>query len=151
MWSSTAPSRDSTPECQAFAINGGATWTKAEITSDALDPSKVGNTPKHQADLIFQLVPQVEMKNVTLGAAFYGTTGSFASDGNSLRMPGYVVTNAFLQYRPTKNVTVMLNANNLFDVLGFVEVDANSVPASGVVTARTINPRTISASLRFAF
>lgn len=135
----------------AFAINGGATWTKAEITSDALDPSKVGNTPKHQADLIFQLVPQVEMKNVTLGAAFYGTTGSFASDGNSLRMPGYVVTNAFVQYRPTENVTVMLNANNLFDVLGFVEVDANSVPASGVVTARTINPRTISASLRFTF
>lgn len=134
-----------------FLINGGATWTKAEITKDALDPTKVGNTPKHQADLIFQVTPQIETERFTVGANFYGTTGSFAGDTNQLKMPGYVVTNAFLQYRPTDRVSIMLNANNLFDVLGLVDVDANYIPTSGVVTARTINPRTISTSLRFNF
>ena len=134
-----------------FAINGGATWTQAEITADALDPSKVGNTPKHQADLIFQVTPQIETERFTVGANFYGTTSSFAGDSNQLKMPGYVVTNAFVQYRPTDRVTLSLNANNLFDVLGLVEVDADFIPSSGVVTARTINPRTISTSLRFSF
>lgn len=134
-----------------FAINGGATWTKAEITADALDPAKVGNTPKHQADLIFQVTPQVETERFTVGANFYGTTSSYAGDSNQLKMPGYVITNAFFQYRPTDRVTLSLNANNLFDVLGLVEVDADFIPSSGVVTARTVNPRTISTSLRFSF
>ncbi|MCT2401364.1 TonB-dependent receptor [Novosphingobium mangrovi (ex Huang et al. 2023)] len=134
-----------------FAINGGATWTKAEITADALDPTKIGNTPRHQADLIFQVTPQVETERLTVGANFYGTTGSYAGDSNQLKMPGYVVTNAFVQYRPNDRVSIMLNANNLFDVLGLVDVDAEFIPSSGVVTARTINPRTVSASLRFNF
>ncbi|KHK89713.1 TonB-dependent receptor [Novosphingobium malaysiense] len=134
-----------------FSVYGGATWTQAEITADALDPTKIGNTPKQQADLIFQVTPQVEVESFTIGANFYGTTSSYTGDSNQLKMPGYVVTNAFVQYRPTDRVTVMLNANNLFDVLGLVEVDADFIPSSGVVTARTINPRTISASLRFNF
>ncbi|MCJ2180875.1 TonB-dependent receptor domain-containing protein, partial [Novosphingobium album (ex Hu et al. 2023)] len=134
-----------------FLVNGGATWTKAEITRDVIDPSTVGNTPKHQADLIFQVTPQVETKRFSVGANFYGTTSSYAADNNGLKMPGYVVTNAFVQYRPNERVSIMLNANNLFDVLGLVEVDAGFIPSSGVVTARTINPRTISTSLRFNF
>lgn len=134
-----------------FSITGGATWTQAEITADAIDATTVGNTPKHQADLIFQVTPQVETERFTVGANFYGTTSSFAADSNQLKMPGYVVTNAFIQYRPTDRVMLALNANNLFDVLGLVEVDANYIPSSGVVTARTVNPRTISASLRFSF
>lgn len=134
-----------------FSVNGGATWTKSEIMSDALDPAKVGNTPKNQADLIFQLTPQVELEQFSVGASFYGTTSRFASDANQLKMPGYIISNAFVQYRPTDRVTFMLNANNVFDVLGLVEVDAEFIPSSGVVTARTVNPRTVSASLSFKF
>ena len=132
-------------------VTGGATWTKAEITKDLLNPATVGNTPKHQADLIFQITPQIETERFTIGTNFYGTTDSFTGDTNQLKMPGYVITNAFVQYRPTDNVTVMLNANNLFDVRGFVEVDADFIPTSGVVTARTVNPRTVSATLSFKF
>ncbi|MCJ2187583.1 TonB-dependent receptor [Novosphingobium beihaiensis] len=134
-----------------FLINGGATWTKAEITADNIDASTVGNTPKQQADLIFQLTPQIETQRFTVGANFYGTTSAYTGDSNQLKVPGYVVTNAFVQYRPTDRVTIMLNANNLFDVLGLVDVDGEFLPSSGVVTARTINPRTISTSLRFNF
>jgi len=134
-----------------FSLTGGATWTKAEITADAINPATVGNKPKHQADIIFQLVPQVETGRFTLGAGIYGTTSSWAGDLNQLKMPGYVAVNAFAQLRATERVTVMLNANNLFDALGLVEVDAEFIPSSGVVTARTINPRTLSAAVRFAF
>lgn len=134
-----------------FNVTGGATWTKAEITKDVINPATVGNSPKHQADLIFQLTPQIETERFTVGLNFYGTTDSFTGDTNQLKMPGYVVTNAFVQFHPAERVTVMLNANNLFDVRGFVEVDGDFIPTSGVLTARTINPRTISTSLSFKF
>ena len=134
-----------------FSLTGGATWTKAEITDDAINPATVGNKPKHQADLIFQLMPQVETERFTLGAGIYGTTASWAGDLNQLKMPGYVAVNAFAQFRATDRVTLMVNANNLFDTRGMVEVDAEFIPSSGVVTARTINPRTVSAAVRFAF
>lgn len=134
-----------------FSINGGATWTKAEITKDALDPAKVGNTPKHQADLIFQLTPQIETERFTVGTNIVGTAESYAGDTNQLKVPGFVAVNAFVQYRPTERIMLMVNANNLFDTMGLVEVDADFLPSNGVVTARTINPRTISTSLRFSF
>jgi outer membrane receptor protein involved in Fe transport len=134
-----------------FSVYGGATWTKAEITKDAIIASNVGHTPKHQADLIFQLTPQIETARFAIGANVEGTTSSFASDTNQLKMPGFVVVNPFLQYRPTERVTLTVNANNVFNALGLVDVDADYIPSNGVVTARTINPRTISTSLRFSF
>lgn len=134
-----------------FSVTGGATWTKAEITADAIVPGNVGHTPKHQADLIFQVMPQVEAGPVAVGAIVEGTTESFAGDTNQLKMPGWVTVNAFVQYRPVERVTLMLNANNLFDEAGLVEVDGEFIPANGIVTARTINPRNVSASVRFDF
>jgi len=134
-----------------FSMNAGATWTKAKITADAYVPANVGNSPKHQADLIFQAMPQVEAGPVTFGAAIEGTTSSFAGDTAQLKMPGWVTVNPFVQYKPIENVTLMVNANNLFDVAGLVEVDAEFLPTNGIGTARTINPRTISASIRFDF
>ena len=80
-----------------------------------------------------------------------GTTGSFAQDTNQLKMPGYTTVNAFLQVRPTEGLQLALNANNLFNVLGLAEVTQASIPATGVVTARAINGRTLSASARFSF
>lgn len=132
-----------------FMLNAGATWTKAKITADALNPATVGNTPKHQADLIFQVIPQVELKTLTIGMAAYGTTSSHAQDNNLLKMPGYTIFNGFLQYRPTERIMLSVNANNLFDKAALVEVAEGRIPASGLVTVRTVNPRTISASVRF--
>ena len=45
----------------------------------------------------------------------------------------------------------MLNANNIFDTLGIVEISQGALPANGIVTARTINPRTVSAAVRVNF
>lgn len=135
----------------AFRLNGGATFTKAEITADALTPAMVGNTPKHQADLIFQITPQYETENFTIGANVIGTTNSYAGDDNKLKLPGYALVNGFVQYRLTDGLLVSLNANNLFNKLAIIETQETVFPASGTSLARTVNGRTVSASVRFDF
>ena len=134
-----------------FDLTAGATYTDAKIDSDLNDPTVVGNTPRHQAHFIFEVTPQVELKYVTFGVNATGTTSSYAQDSNQLKLPGYTTVNAFLQVRPTRNVQLSLNANNVFDVLGLAEVTQASIPATGIVTARAINGRTVSGSLRFNF
>jgi outer membrane receptor protein involved in Fe transport len=66
-------------------------------------------------------------------------------------VPGFTTTNAFVQFRPVDRVTLAVNANNLFDVLGDHRDRRRDDPANGVTSAHVLNGRTISASLRFDF
>jgi outer membrane receptor protein involved in Fe transport len=134
-----------------FGLTAAATYTDAEITADAITPALVGNVPRRQAKFIFAATPQVSTDRFTIGAVFIGTTSSFASDTNELTMPGYVTTNAFVQFRPTERLLLSLNANNMFDVTALTGVDANVIPTSGVVSVRPLNGRTASVSARFEF
>jgi outer membrane receptor protein involved in Fe transport len=134
-----------------FRLNAGATFTKAKITADVLAPVMVGHVPKHQADLIFQVTPQYESDNFTIGANVIGTTTSFAGDDNKLKLPGYALVNGFVQYRLTDGLLVSLNANNLFNTLAVIETQETAFPATGILQARTVNGRTVSASVRFDF
>ncbi|HEV7352165.1 MAG TPA: TonB-dependent receptor [Brevundimonas sp.] len=133
-----------------FSLTGSATWTSAEIT-DAADPTLIGNTPRHQADLIYALLPQYDTDLFTVGASIVGTTESYSQDVNGLVMPAYTTVNAFLQVRPIDRVVVSLNANNLFDELALVDVSAPTVPANGLSLVRVLPGRNVSASVRFYF
>jgi len=134
-----------------FSITAGATYTKAKITEDKLDPTLTGKEPRHQPAWTFEATPQFETKHFTVGANVVGLTGSYAQDSNLLRMPGFTVVNAFLQVRPLPRVQLMLNANNLFDKIGFFEISQSTVPANGIGSGRAINGRTVSGSLRYDF
>lgn len=134
-----------------FALTAGATYTDAEITRDDVDPSVVGNTPRHQAGFIFQATPQVATDRFSIGAVFIGSTDSYAQDNNVLKMPGFVTTNAFVQVRPADRLLLTVNASNLFDVAAFTAFDDGTIPATGIVRSRPLNQRTISATLRFDF
>ena len=134
-----------------FRLNAGATFTKAKITADALVAAMVGNVPKHQADLIFQVTPQYETERFTIGANVIGTTASYAGDDNKLKLPGNALVNGFVQYRVTDTLLVSLNANNMFNTLAIIETQETALPATGIVQARTANGRTVSASVRFDF
>lgn len=134
-----------------FSVAAGATYTDAKISSDALHPEFVGNKPRHQADLIFSVTPQVELKYATVGANVIGTTSSYAQDTNQLKLPGYTLVNAFVQFRPTERVELMLNANNLFNELALADVEQAAITASGLVAGRAYNGRTVSATLRYDF
>ncbi len=134
-----------------FGLTAAVTYTDAEITDDLITPELIGNVPRRQAKFIFQATPQVTTDRFSVGAVFIGTTGSFASDTNELKMPGYVTTNAFLQFRPADRLLLSLNANNMFDVTALTGVDANVIPNSGVVSVRPLNGRTATVSARFEF
>ena len=133
-----------------FSLTAGATVTSAEIT-EAEDPALIGNTPRRQADVIFQLMPQYETDLYTVGASIVGTTESFSQDQNRLTMPGYATVNAFVQVRPVDRIVLSLTASNLFDEVAITDVASESLPASGVVLAQTLPGRTVNAAVRFYF
>jgi outer membrane receptor protein involved in Fe transport len=116
-----------------------------------LNPAVEGNRPRRQAKFIFQATPQVDVGRLTVGANVIGTTDSFAQDNNGLKMPGYTQVNAFVSVHPTENVTLSVNGNNLFDVKGITEAEEGAIPTNGIVRARSITGRTISAAVRVGF
>ncbi|MFO6445871.1 TonB-dependent siderophore receptor [Erythrobacter sp. NE805] len=133
-----------------FSLTAGATWTDAEI-KDALDATTIGNTPRRQADLVYQATAQYEQGPFTVGANVVGTTDSYTQDSNQLKLPAYTQVNAFLAFRPIERVELGLNATNLFNVVGYTEAEEGSIPANGFVRARSIAGRTVLASVRFDF
>jgi outer membrane receptor protein involved in Fe transport len=135
----------------SFSIAGSGTYTDSKITRDALNPATVGNRPKRQAKFVYNITPQFDIDKLTVGANVVGTSSSFTQDSNNLKLPGFTQVNAFASFRPIERVQLSLNANNLFDVNGFTEAEEDSIPANGVVRARSINGRTVSASVRFEF
>jgi outer membrane receptor protein involved in Fe transport len=134
-----------------FSVTAGATYTDAKITSDAQFPELVGNKPRHQADFIYAVTPQVDLKYGTVGVNVIGTTSSYAQDSNQLKLPAYTLVNAFVQVRPIENVQLMLNVNNLFNTLALSDSEQASIPASGVILGRAYAGRTASATLRYTF
>jgi outer membrane receptor protein involved in Fe transport len=133
-----------------FSLSAGVTWTDAEIV-DALDATTIGNTPRRQADFVYQATAQYDTDSFTLGANIVGTTDSFTQDSNQLVLPAFAQVNAFLAFRPIDRVEVGLNAQNLFNATGFTEAEEGSIPGNGIVRARSIAGRTVLASVRFDF
>jgi len=134
-----------------FSLMIGATYTKAKITRDLLDPTLTGKEPRHQPDWTFFATPSVDLGRAVIGASIAGVTKSFAQDSNLLVMPGFTTVDLFGHVKLFKGGSLQVNANNVFNTLGIFEVNQASVPANGIGFARAINGRTISASFRFDF
>lgn len=129
-----------------FGIAAGATYTDAKIkkwNGSTSDPF-VGNTPRRQADWVFQVAPSYSIGKFTVGGAVIGTTKSYAGFDNRLEMPGYVVVNASLGYEFNDEASFGLSVNNLFNKLGITEVE-------GDFSARTTQARSVLASLKYRF
>ena len=120
-----------------FTLSAGATWTDAEI-KDSLNAAVIGNTPRRQADFVYQATAQYDDGFFKAGANMIGTTDSFTQDSNQLELPAYAQVNAFLAVRPVDRVEVALNATNLFNSEGYTEAEEGSIPANGIVRARSI-------------
>lgn len=136
-----------------FDLRGGATWTDAEIAKDNITPANEGNVPRRQADLVYQVTPALDFGMVRTGLNIVGTTKAYAQDNNQLVLPAYTQVNAFVNVRPMEGLELSVNANNLFNTVGITEAEEGSI-VSGVdnyVRARSINGRTVSASVRFDF
>lgn len=136
-----------------FDFSGGATYTKAEITADRLNPANVGNTPRRQADWVFQGTGSYTWGAFRVGANVVGTTESFAQFDNQLVLPGYVIVNPFASYDLTEELALTLNVNNVFDEFAVTESEEGSIVpnTTNVLRARTLNGRTATVSLRYTF
>lgn len=133
-----------------ITASAGLTWTDAEIRRDA-NTALIGNTPRRQADVIYQGAVQYEQDLFTIGVNAVGTTDSYTQDNNDLKLPAYVQVNAFAAIRPVENIEMSINVNNLFNSVGYTEAEEGSIPGNNIVRARSIVGRTVSASLRFDF
>jgi len=134
-----------------FNLTGGLTYTDAEIRRDAVNPANVGNTPRRQADVIYQVTPSYGWRGHLIGANIVGTTSSFSQDVNQLELPGFAQINLFLNLRLTEGLIAAVNVNNVTNAFGLTEAEEGVLPASGIVRGRPINGRTTSVALRYAF
>ena len=139
-----------------FDIGGSITWTNAEIKKDFFNPQFEGNTPRRQADFIYNANASYKFgkeSNHAFGVSVIGTTKSFAQDNNELIMPGYAYFNPYLKLQLTKGLTAALNVNNLFDTIGITEVEEGAINenTNNIVRARAINGRTTSLTLAYRF
>lgn len=127
-----------------FSLMGGMTYTNAKIVG-ANDPSIIGKTPHRQANFVYQITPSYTMGDAVVGLSVIGTTKSWGDDGNTLTLPGFNVVNAFANYQWTPKVQVSLSVNNLLNTIGYTEVEGDGH------AARSINGRTIRATVKYAF
>ncbi|MCW1381925.1 TonB-dependent receptor [Novosphingobium sp. KCTC 2891] len=136
-----------------FDLRAGATYTHATIAKDAITPANEGNRPRRQAELLYSFTPALDFGAARVGFNVIGTTKAFAQDNNQLVFPAYAQVNAFVNVHPVDNVEVSLNANNLFNATGITEAEEGAIVdnATNFVRARSINGRTISASVKYTF
>ncbi|WP_298341539.1 TonB-dependent receptor [uncultured Algibacter sp.] len=136
-----------------FSFNGSFTWTKAEIDGGA----NKGNTPRRQADLVYNLSPSYNFgddRQHALALSVLGTSKSYAQDDNDLVMPAYAYFNLIGRAGLTKGLALVLSVNNLFDTVGITEVEGNGDGAFGsdrLVRARSISGRSTTLSLQYKF
>ena len=128
----------------SFHVAGGGTYTNAKITASN-DPTTVGKKPRRQADFTWQLTPGYSIGNVDIGAAIIGTTKSFGDDQNTITMPGFTVVNPYVSYQFNPKTSIMLAANNVFNALGYTEIEGDGH------AARAVNGRTWRATLKYQF
>lgn len=129
-------------------IAGGATLTDAKITSGANE----GKTPRRQAKLVYQISPTWSSGPLEIGGALIGTTKSYAQNDNVVELPAFAVVNAFVNYEIIKNATISLGVNNLFDKVGYTEAEPqNNLGSNPLYIARSINGRSVKATLKYQF
>jgi outer membrane receptor protein involved in Fe transport len=133
-----------------FRLAGGFTYTNAKIKESNV-ARIVGQTPRRQADVVYQITPSYTFADLTVGGSIIGTTKS-KDDGPgdegkgllTINLPAYTVVNAFANYQFTQSLQLSLGANNLFNKIGYTESNDNRA-------ARSINGRTVKVGLKYTF
>lgn len=134
-----------------FDIKAGLTYTHAEI-KEAIDPTIIGNKPRRTPTVMYSINPNVNIEKLSFGFFVVGSTKAYTQDNNMLVMPGYAIVNPYISYNLMKNMTLNVNANNIFNALAITEVEEGSlIGTNGIVRARTLPGRTFAASVKFDF
>lgn len=134
-----------------FDIKAGLTYTDAEI-KNAIDKTIIGNMPRRTPKVMYSFNPNVNIEKLSFGFFAVGSTKAFTQDSNKLIMPGYIVVNPYISYQLLKNLTLNVNANNVFNALAITEAEEGTLQGTnGIIRARTLTGRTFGASVKFDF
>lgn len=130
----------------ALRVTGGVTLTDAEITATAPGgEAAIGNTPRRQARVVYQLAPTYTVGDALFGVGVIGTSKAWADDAHTILMPAYHVVNGFLNYQVSAPLSVSLSFNNLFNKIGYTEVEGDGH------AARSITGRSVKLGLKYSF
>ena len=68
-------------------------------------------------------------------------------------MPAYALVNGTVSVDVSRGLSLGVNANNLFNALGFTESEEGSITEGQVnyLRARSVTGRTVAATLRYGF
>ena len=134
---------------QGLDVKAGLTYTHAEI-KNAIDPTIIGNMPRRTPKLMYSLNPNFNANKFNVGFYLIGATKAFTQDNNKLVMPGYAIVNPYISYQLLKNLSVSLNANNVFNTIAVTEAEEGSIAGgNGIVRARTLPGASYSVSVKF--
>ncbi|MBS0477516.1 MAG: TonB-dependent receptor [Proteobacteria bacterium] len=164
----TAPSRNESPFIDAiyhswgvessadvkfggFSINGYLVYTDAKN-------AKTGVVPVAMPKWTWLVSPSYDAGIAEIGASVSGQSNFYIS-GNIIA-PGSTFVNGFVKVRPMENLELSVNANNLFNKLGY-RANNGSLAVTGPVPGLTANEaifdnsamlgRTFTASVRYKF
>ena len=130
----------------AFRVNGGMTLTDAKIIATAPGAEAlIGNTPRRQAKVVYQLAPTYALGDALFGVSVIGTGDAWADDQHTILMPAYQVVNGFLRYQVAAKTSMSLTVNNLFNKIGYTEVEGDGH------AARSITGRSVKLGLTYSF
>lgn len=130
-----------------FSLNGGVTYTHSRIVNDEINPANVGDPVS--PEVMYQFTPAYQIKHFNAGLNFIGNSDAPAG---KLMIPGYIQVNAFAGYELVKGLWLSVNGNNLFDTIGLTEIsNSDGISVNGLNAARSINGRTVLASVRYSF
>lgn len=133
-----------------FGLRGNATFTDSKIAGPDNNPN-IGNTARRQAPYILNINPYYEADEYGFGFNVFSTGKAPVQDSNQFDLPAYTTVGAYINYNVRENIEISLNANNLFDAVGFSEGEEGAPAIGDFVRFRPINGRTVSATLRYNF
>ena len=133
-----------------FDVKVGLTYTQAKI-KNALDATIIGNMPRRTPKLMYSINPNLNVEKLSLGFYLIGVTKAYTQDSNKLVMPGYAIVNPYVSYQVLKNLSLSVNANNIFNAMAITEAEEGSIPSNGIVRARTLPGNSYSMSVKFDF
>ena len=134
-----------------LGLNINVVYSDEVMTSNLVVPGAIGKTSGGVPKIRYTISPRYALGQAVFGATIRGQSGVYTDGGNTTKIDGHYVVNAFVNYEFGNGLIGSLNVNNLFDKLyptgggGFVG-GSTTVFGAGVETGRTI-----SASVRYTF
>jgi outer membrane receptor protein involved in Fe transport len=125
----------------ALSIAANLVYEKEEITGDLGNPASIGKEPAGVPKIRYTISPRYTLGAATFGAVLRGNGEQYNNGGNTVKIDGHYVINAFVNYDFGNGLIGAFNVANLLDKVyptstgGFV-AGSSSLFGAGMETGR---------------